>query len=187
MATRRDLLPRLTDLQVGKEELGHHYDTIYTQFSSVSHFDAYSIQLLRLHKTDDGELGLETDDLWPGLLICRIVSSTLFSALRQCVRSTIKMQRSRLTSFSSNGIVLRIEWTFPLNLNLHRRRCVPGEAGDLSCGGTSCTQGHGAEGARRQQQSDRHSPSVMAGLVPAIHVFLLTAHKRRGCPRQARA
>ena len=85
MATRRDLLPRLTDLQVGKEELGHHYDTIYTQFSSVSHFDAYSIQLLRLHKTDDGELGLETDDLWPGLLIlqnCQFDIIQCFEAVR---------------------------------------------------------------------------------------------------------
>jgi len=69
MATRRDLLPRLTELQVGKEEHGHHYDTIYAQFSSVSHFDAYSIQLLRLHAKDDKGLELATDDLWPGLLI----------------------------------------------------------------------------------------------------------------------
>src|SRR5258708_37231972 len=29
--------------------------------------------------------------------------------------------------------------------------------------------------------------SVMAGLVPAIHVFLVVASSRRGCPRQARA
>ncbi len=67
MAARRDSLPCLTELQVGKENLGHHYDTVYAQFSSVSHFDAYSIELLRLHKKVDGGLELGTDDLWPGI------------------------------------------------------------------------------------------------------------------------
>ena len=85
MATRRDLLPRLTELQVGKEELGHHYDTIYVQFSSVSHFDAYSIELLRLHEEDDGGVELKTDDLWPGLLIlqnCQFDIVQCFEAVR---------------------------------------------------------------------------------------------------------
>lgn len=85
MATRRDLLPRLTELQVGRESLAHHYDTIYAQFSSVSHFDAYSIQLLRLHEKDDGELELGTDDHWPGLLImqnCQFDIIQCFEAVR---------------------------------------------------------------------------------------------------------
>jgi hypothetical protein len=85
MATRRDSLPSLTELQVGKEPLGDHYDTIYAQFSSVSHFDAYSIELLRLHKKDDGELELATDDLWPGLLIlqnCQFDIIQCFEAVR---------------------------------------------------------------------------------------------------------
>jgi hypothetical protein len=84
MATRRDSLPPLTDLQIGKEELGHHYDTIYAQFSSVAHFDAYSLQLFRLHETDVGQFELATDAHWPGLLIlqnCQFDIIQCFEAL----------------------------------------------------------------------------------------------------------
>src|SRR5271156_3912092 len=35
MASRRDSLPLLTELQIGKETLERHYETIYAQFSSV--------------------------------------------------------------------------------------------------------------------------------------------------------
>jgi Family of unknown function (DUF5677) len=84
MATRRDSLPPLTDLQIGKEELGHHYDTVYAQFSSVAHFDAYSLQLFRLHETDVGQFELATDAHWPGLLIlqnCQFDIIQCFEAL----------------------------------------------------------------------------------------------------------
>jgi hypothetical protein len=69
MATRRDSLPLLTELQIGKETLGTHYDTIYSQFSSVAHFDFYSVQLIGLHETNPGRFELETGLHWPGLLI----------------------------------------------------------------------------------------------------------------------
>lgn len=85
MATRRDLLPPLTELQVGKELLGCHYDSIYAQFSSVSHFDAYSIELLSLQRKSDTEFELGTDDHWPGLLIlqnCQFDIIQCFEALR---------------------------------------------------------------------------------------------------------
>jgi hypothetical protein len=85
MAARRDSLPVLTELQIGKETLERHYDTIYAQFSSVSHFDAYSIELLRLDKNEDGGFELKTDDLWPGLLIlqnCQFDIIQCFEAVR---------------------------------------------------------------------------------------------------------
>ena len=56
MAKLRDSLPRLTELQIGKEELARHYDTIYAQFSSVAHFDVYSLELLGLHEAGTGRL-----------------------------------------------------------------------------------------------------------------------------------
>jgi hypothetical protein len=68
MAKRRDSLPPLTELQIGKETLERHYDTIYAQFSSVSHFDMYSLELIQLHEIA-GHLELKTDEHWPGLLI----------------------------------------------------------------------------------------------------------------------
>jgi hypothetical protein len=43
----------------------------------------------------------------------------------------------------------------------------------------------GGEVMRCEQM--RYFPIVMAGLVPAIHVFLAAALSRRGCPGQARA
>lgn len=69
IAKRRDSLPLLTELQIGKETLEHHYDTIYAQFSSVSHFDMYSLELIRIHQSNAGHLELRTDEHWPGLLI----------------------------------------------------------------------------------------------------------------------
>ncbi|HEY3936255.1 MAG TPA: hypothetical protein VGL97_02410 [Bryobacteraceae bacterium] len=106
MAARRDSLPVLTELQIGKETLERHYDTIYAQFSSVSHFDAYSVELLRLHKKEDGGFELKTDDLWPGLLILQNCQFDV-SVSRQCMPTMIKMQRNCSTSFFSNGIVLQ--------------------------------------------------------------------------------
>jgi hypothetical protein len=84
MAMRRDSLPLLTELQVGKEELGHHYDTIYAQFSSVAHFDVYSLELFRLQEIDVGRFELATDAHWPGLLIlqnCQFDIIQCFEAL----------------------------------------------------------------------------------------------------------
>jgi hypothetical protein len=84
MATRRDSLPPLTELQVGKEELTRHYDTIYVQFSSVAHFDAYSLELFRLQETEAGQYELATDAHWPGLLIlqnCQFDIIQCFEAL----------------------------------------------------------------------------------------------------------
>jgi hypothetical protein len=69
MATRRDALPRITELAIGSERLAYWYDSIYSQFSSVSHFDMYSIQLLELHRSPDGQLVLATNPYWPALLV----------------------------------------------------------------------------------------------------------------------
>lgn len=62
MASRRDSLPLLTELQIGKETLERHYETIYAQFSSVSHFDMYSLELVRLHEGNAGHLELKVDE-----------------------------------------------------------------------------------------------------------------------------
>lgn len=84
IAKLRDSLPRLTELQIGKEELERHYDTIYAQFSSVAHFDVYSLELLGLHEAGTGRLELATGAHWPGLLIlqnCQFDIIQCFEAL----------------------------------------------------------------------------------------------------------
>jgi hypothetical protein len=69
MATKRDAFPTLADTVIARESLGHWYESIYAQFSSVSHYDRYSIELLGLHKAPDGKFVLAAQPHWPALLI----------------------------------------------------------------------------------------------------------------------
>ncbi len=103
MATRRDALPLLTRLPIGEERLAHCYDTIYAQFSSVSHFDMYSIELLSLHRTPDGQLALATGSHWPAFLV---LQNCLFDIL-QCFECALAYRQVNTTE-KSNGLYL--EW-----------------------------------------------------------------------------
>ena len=69
MATKRDAFPPISDLPVAKELLATVYDTIYKQFSSVSHYDRFSLDLLALNRLDDGRAYLGYRPHWPGALI----------------------------------------------------------------------------------------------------------------------
>jgi Family of unknown function (DUF5677) len=103
MAMRRDLLPELTALPIGKETLESHYDTIYAQFSSVSHFDMYSLELVRLQGGADGHLELSTDEYWPGLLV-----------LQNCQFDIIQCFEAAYTYYDRDAAVrfneLLLEW-----------------------------------------------------------------------------
>jgi hypothetical protein len=54
MAKKRDEFPPLSDLPVAKEMLAPWYGGIYAQFSSVSHYDRYSIELMTVNELPDG-------------------------------------------------------------------------------------------------------------------------------------
>lgn len=69
MAAKRDALPPFSDSVLAKESLEHWYESIYSQFSSVSHYDRYSIELLGIQPTPDGTLVLAAQPHWPGLLV----------------------------------------------------------------------------------------------------------------------
>jgi hypothetical protein len=69
MATKRDAFPPICDLPVAKEKLAAVYDMIYKQFSSVSHYDRFSLDLLTLNKLDDGRVYLGAGPHWAGALI----------------------------------------------------------------------------------------------------------------------
>ncbi len=56
MGTKRDEFLPLVDEPIAKEKLGPWYDGVYAQFSSVSHYDRYSIELLTVNKAGDGRL-----------------------------------------------------------------------------------------------------------------------------------
>jgi hypothetical protein len=69
MGKKRDEFPPLADAHVAKEKLGPWYDGIYAQFSSVSHYDRYSLELLTINKTPAGDQYLGAPPHWPKMLI----------------------------------------------------------------------------------------------------------------------
>jgi len=71
MAFKRDAFPPLADTMLAKQKLAPSYEAIYRQFSSVSHYDRFSIELLGLQQYPDGKLVLATQPYWPGLLLLR--------------------------------------------------------------------------------------------------------------------
>src|SRR6202040_2634574 len=64
MAAKRDALPPFSDSVLAKESLLHWYESIYSQFSSVSHYDRYSIELLGIRPAPDGTLVLAAQPHW---------------------------------------------------------------------------------------------------------------------------
>lgn len=83
MAKMRDALPKFTELPIGRENMEFWYDPIYAQFSSVSHFDMYSIEMIGLHKAPDGKLVMAANQQWPSLLV---LQNCMFDIL-QCFES----------------------------------------------------------------------------------------------------
>jgi hypothetical protein len=80
MAKKRDALPPIVDTVLAKEGLAHSYEAIYSQFSSVAHYDRFSIELLGLQKGPDGKLMLATQPHWPNILL---IQNLLFDII-QC-------------------------------------------------------------------------------------------------------
>jgi hypothetical protein len=74
----------------------------------------------------------------------------------------------------------------------HDGRAVP-KPGRLAAAGVSQVQRNLIANLAGLKVQSRHFPGaayhlvVMAGLVPAIHVFAVTQRRRRGCPAQGRA
>jgi hypothetical protein len=69
MAEKRDDFPPIADTFLAKEGLAHFYDSIYAQFSSVTHYDRFGIELLGIQTQPDGSPAFGAQPHWPGLLI----------------------------------------------------------------------------------------------------------------------
>jgi hypothetical protein len=69
MVTKRDAFPPLANTALARESLGHWYGSIYAQFSSVTHYDRYGIELLGLQPREDGSPVLATEPHWSDILI----------------------------------------------------------------------------------------------------------------------
>jgi hypothetical protein len=68
MAAKRDAFPPLADTFLAKDTLANSYDSIYRQFSSVSHYDRYSIEMLGIQQGPNGLGVLAASPHWPSLL-----------------------------------------------------------------------------------------------------------------------
>lgn len=69
MATKRDAFSPMTDTPLAKEGLAQWYDAIYTQFSAVTHYNRFSIEMVQPEKNPDGTHSPSLGAHWPRLLI----------------------------------------------------------------------------------------------------------------------
>jgi len=68
MAKKRDEMQPLGQTRLAKQTLADLYSSVYRQFSSVSHFDMYSMGMVGLFPAPSGELVLAPDPWWPSFL-----------------------------------------------------------------------------------------------------------------------
>jgi hypothetical protein len=61
MAQKRDALPPITDTPLAKRDLASWYNSVYAQFSSVSHYDRFSIEMVRPEENKDGTVVLSSN------------------------------------------------------------------------------------------------------------------------------
>jgi hypothetical protein len=72
LVIRRDKAPMIGVSPVGREPLRNYYSSIYRQFSSVAHADAYGLSMLELHPSANGEHVLTPDPHWPAMLLLHV-------------------------------------------------------------------------------------------------------------------
>lgn len=84
MAEKRDKLAPLADCELAREPLADLYSSVYAQFSSVTHYDMYSMNILGLHKAQDGHLVLAADPHFPAIIH---LNNALFDLI-QCFEAT---------------------------------------------------------------------------------------------------
>jgi hypothetical protein len=69
MALKRDAFPPITDTPLAMRGLASWYTSVYAQLSSVSHYDRYSIELVKPIEQEDGTVALSMEPHWLALLI----------------------------------------------------------------------------------------------------------------------
>ncbi len=85
LARERELLPGFTKTKVDTQKIDVFYESIYRQGSSVSHFDAYSIKMLGLHR-NGSQLILAPDPYFPIVLV---LHNSLFDVI-MCAEGATK-------------------------------------------------------------------------------------------------
>ena len=104
MALKRDAFPALADTVLAKKKLASSYEAIYRQFSSVSHYDRFSIELLGCKNSPTANSRLARDRIGTRSLYCKTLSSTSSSALKPPMYLIRRMRLRSSTPISPNGI-----------------------------------------------------------------------------------
>ena len=103
MAAKRDCFPPIADNLLSKEKRERWYNAVYRQFSSVSHYDRFSIEMVSPRPYEDGKVVMALRPHWPKLLI-------LYNALLdiiQCYEATaVCFEQNTSIKFES----LFMEW-----------------------------------------------------------------------------
>ena len=84
MAARRDDFPLIANNRVSREKFEPWYNAVYRQFSSMSHYDRFAVEMVKLLPVEGGKFELGLQPHWPQLLI-------LYTALLdviQCYEAT---------------------------------------------------------------------------------------------------
>jgi hypothetical protein len=98
MAKKRDEFPPLSDLHIAKEKLAPSYDAVYAQFSSVAHYDRFSLEFMQMNKLPDGRRYLGAQPHWPRMLI---VQNAHFDIIQCYEAAHVCYQRDASLIFNS--------------------------------------------------------------------------------------
>jgi len=68
LAEKRDKMPAIGSIRLDKAALADLYTSVYAHFSSVTHYDFYSLSMITLHPNQHGPHVLAPDPQWPAIL-----------------------------------------------------------------------------------------------------------------------
>lgn len=69
MATKRDRFPPIVDNFISKEKLEPWYNSVYRQFSSISHYDRLAVEMVGPTPMEEGKVVMSMQPHWPKVLI----------------------------------------------------------------------------------------------------------------------
>jgi hypothetical protein len=103
MAAKRDDFPPIAENSLSNQKLEKWYNSIYRQFSSISHYDSFSIEMVKPRTIEGGSVVLGLEPHWPQLLILH----TALLDVIQCYEATaVSFRQDTSIKFES----LFLEW-----------------------------------------------------------------------------
>jgi len=112
MAAKRDSFPPITDNRLSKRKLEPWYNAVYRQFSSISHYDRFAVEMVKPLPIEDEKVVIGFQPHWPKLLI---LYTTLLDIIQCYEATTVSFQTDTSIKFES----LFLEWkAFGAQLNV---------------------------------------------------------------------